>query len=111
MASIINRSRYTVTVPNRARGQGKSLTRTFPYSKRADAEAYMKALIEQGLTPDITQGTDTFQVKIVRVGRKDLIETFHSLAEAEAFIRRVPGGHPKCPTHGHPNCSTQPEVT
>ena len=89
MASIINRSRYTVTVPNRARGQGKSLTRTFPYSKRADAEAYMNALIEQGLTPDITQGTDTFQVKIVRVGRKDLIETFHSLAEAEAFIRRV----------------------
>ena len=89
MASIINRSRYTVTVPNRARSQGKSLTRTFPYSKRADAEAYMNALIEQGLTPDITQGTDTFQVKIVRVGRKDLIETFHSLAEAEAFIRRV----------------------
>ena len=22
------------------------------------------------------------------------------------LIRRGPGGHPKCPTYGHPNCST-----
>lgn len=68
MASITNRSAFTVTVPG-YRGKDKNkYTRTIVYSKLKDAEAYMSALIEQGLTPDIAQSEDTFQVKVIRKG-------------------------------------------
>ena len=80
MASITNRSAFTVTVPG-YRGKDKNkYTRTFVYSKLKDAEAYMRALIEQGLTPDIAQSEDTFQVKVIRKGYRDQIKTFKSLA-------------------------------
>ena len=71
------------------RGRGKSLSRTFPYDKLKQAEAYMKALIEQGLSPDIAQGSDSFQVKVVRVGQKPQFKTFPSLDQASAFVLRV----------------------
>jgi hypothetical protein len=57
MASITNRSAFTVTVPGQ-RGP-KKYTRTFVHGKLKDAEAYMRALIEHGLTPDITQAEDS----------------------------------------------------
>ena len=89
MASITNRSAFTVTVPG-YRGKDKNkYTRTFVYSKLKDAEAYMRALIEQGLTPDIAQSEDTFQVKVIRKGYRDQIKTFKSLAEAETFVKRI----------------------
>lgn len=89
MASITNRSAFTVTVPG-YRGKDKNkYTRTFVYSKLKDAEAYMRALIEQGLTPDIAQAEDTFQVKVIRKGYRDQIKTFKSLAEAETFVKRI----------------------
>lgn len=89
MASIVNRSAFTVTVPG-YRGKDKNkYTRKFAYGKLKDAEAYMRALIEQGLTPDITQGETTFQVKVVRVGHEPQCETFHSLREAEAYVKRI----------------------
>jgi hypothetical protein len=87
MASIVNRSALTVTVPGHR--DKKKYTRTFVYAKLKDAEAYMRALIEQGLTPDITQGEDTFQVKVIRKGYKDQFKTFKSLAEAETFVKRI----------------------
>lgn len=89
MASIVNRSAFTVTVPG-YRGKDKNkYTRKFAYGKLKDAEAYIRALIEQGLTPDITQGETTFQVKVVRVGHEPQCETFHSLREAEAYVKRI----------------------
>jgi integrase len=89
MASISNRSAFTVTVPG-YRGKDKNkYTRKFAYGRHKDAEAYMRALIEQGLTPDITQGETTFQVKDVRVGHEDKCKTFHCLKEAEAFVKRI----------------------
>lgn len=93
MASIINRSPFTVTVPGR--GKGKSLTRTFPHGKVKQAEAYMQALMEQGLEPDITQGATSFQVKVVRVGHKDQIKTFPTLDEASAFVKRIESEQPQ----------------
>lgn len=91
MASIVNRSVYTVTVPGH-RSKSK-YTRTFPYNHLKLAEKYMRALIDQGLTPDITQGSDAFQVKLVRVGHKDQFKTFKTLAEAEAFVNRIESEH------------------
>ena len=87
MASITNRSAFTVTVPG-YRGKDKNkYTRTFVYSKLKDAEVYMRALIGQGLTPDIAQSEDTFQVKVIRKGHRDQIKTFKSLAET--FVKRI----------------------
>ena len=66
MASITNRSAFTVTVPG-YRGKDKNkYTRAFAHSKLKDAEAYMRALIEQGFTPDIAPAEDTSQVKVIR---------------------------------------------
>ena len=37
---------------------------------------------------------------------------FSFVRSHRALIREVdPGGHPKCPTYGHPNCSTRLGVT
>ena len=89
MASITNSSAFTVTVPG-YRGKDKNkYTRTFVYSKLKDAEAYMRGIIEQGLTPDIAQAEDTFQVRVIRKGYRDQIKTFKSLAEAETFVKRI----------------------
>ena len=87
MASIVNRSAFTVTVPGHR--DKKKYTRTFVYGKLKDAEAYMRALIEQGLTPDITQAEDTFQVKAIRKRHKDQFKTLKTLAEAETFVKRI----------------------
>jgi len=87
MASIINRSAFTVTVP--AHRSKSKYTRTFPYNQRNLAEKYMRGLMEQGLTPDITQGTNAYQVKVIRVGHKDQCKTFKTLEEAEAFVKRI----------------------
>ena len=87
MASIINRSAFTVTVP--AHPSKNKFTRRFAFSQHKLAENYMKALLAQGLTPDITQSNDTFLVKVVRVGHKDQFKTFRSLQEAEAYVKRI----------------------
>lgn len=87
MASIVNRSAFTVTVSGH-RDKEKH-TRKFLYAKLKDAEAYMRALIEQGLTPDITQAEDTFQVKVIRKRHKDQFKTLKTLAEAETFVKRI----------------------
>lgn len=90
MASIINRSAYTVTVPGaRSKSNKDKYKRRFSYDKLEQAETYMKGLIAQGLTPDITQGSDAYQVKVIRVGRKDQVKTFRSLAEAEQFVAHI----------------------
>ena len=33
------------------------------------------------------------------------------IGTTQSAVARIPDGHPKCPTYGHPNCSTRPEVT
>ena len=53
MASIKNRSRYTVSVTRRA-----ELTRSFPHTAKARANQYYAALRSQGLTPRMHQGCD-----------------------------------------------------
>jgi len=83
---------FTVTVPG-YRGKDKNkYTRKFADGRLKDAEAYMRALIEQGLTPDITPGETTFQVKDVRVAHEGKSKTLHSLKEAEAFVKRIESG-------------------
>ena len=51
MASFINRSAYTVSVPRRA-----DLTRSFSHENVAAARHYLKALREQGHTARLEQG-------------------------------------------------------
>lgn len=52
-----------------------------------------------------------FEFKLTYKLQKKLTDTDQLMAKLCEGGCTDPGGHPKCPTHGHPNCSTQPEVT
>jgi len=48
------------------------------------------------------------------VDREMFVQALRHMGEQDLlFLNRmvVPGGHPKCPTYGHPNCSTRLGVT
>ena len=63
MATVENRSRYCVTVKNR-----DDLTRRFPFTQLAKAEAYRDSLREVNCKPRITQEEDQFFVRIRQKG-------------------------------------------
>jgi len=37
--------------------------------------------------------------------------SFDGMDFLQTSLVEIPGGHPKCPTYGHPNCSTRLGVT
>ena len=59
MASITNRSRYTVSVTRRP-----ELTCSFPHTAKARATEYCAMLRSQGVKPRMRQGTDASFVRI-----------------------------------------------
>lgn len=84
MATIDNRSNLVITAPRHA-----ELTKSFAYNQSAQAKAYFQSLRAQGHKPDIAQLEDRIQVRIRRVGQKQQIETFTSIAAADAFVKRI----------------------
>jgi integrase len=84
MATIENRSRFTVTVRHRA-----DLTRAFPHTEAEQARAYLEALRGQGYKPVLTQGDDRLWVRIRQKGHKAFAAPASSYDEAEQIIKRV----------------------
>ena len=84
MASIVNRSRYVVTVKNR-----DDLLKNFPFNRLPAVEAYMDALRAQGFKPRAHQLNDSWTLRIREKGHKPIVETFGSEADATAFVDKV----------------------
>jgi integrase len=84
VATIENRSRYTVSVKHRP-----DLTREFPHDKADSAQSYLKALRHQGYKPALTQGEDRLWVRIRQKGHKAFSAPAASYAEAEQIIQRI----------------------
>jgi hypothetical protein len=84
MASIENRSRYTVTVKH-----NDALARTFPFTELEQAQAYSQALRRQGYKPRLRQLEDTILVRIRQKGHKALNYTAQSVEEAEQLVKKI----------------------
>ena len=83
MASITNRSRYTVSVTRRP-----ELTRSFPHTAKARATEYCATLRAQGLKPKLRQGTDAWLVRIGS-GRQRASFSARSLDEAQHTVNEI----------------------
>jgi integrase len=86
MASIVNRSRFTVSVKNRP-----DLYREFRYNNKASAQQYSTSLAAQALKPISSQLEDTFHIRIREQGQPDVQHTFGSLKEAQLAVGRIEG--------------------
>ena len=77
MASIENRSHYTVTVKHR-----DDLTRTFAHSAKKKAEAYCQSLKDQRLKPKLSRLDNYFVVRTRSVSNRN--QTLVACSEVEA---------------------------
>ena len=84
MATLINRSRYTVRVPRRA-----ELTRQFTYTQATVARAYLEELRAQGHPAALEQGDDGWLVRIRQKGYPELNFRSTSLEAAESDAARI----------------------
>jgi integrase len=85
MATIMNRSKWTVSVKNR-----EDLARTFPYSASAEIRAYIAKLrTEERVEPNARQAEDTFLIRIRQKGYEPCTETADSLQGAEDYVLRI----------------------
>jgi hypothetical protein len=84
MATIINRSKFVVTVRNRP-----DLTRLFPFNKEKEAEDWCKQLQQQGLKPAVKQLEDSILVRVRKTGYKTQQTTFGSIEEAQQFVKKL----------------------
>ncbi len=86
MATVVNRSRFSVTVARRA-----DLARTFPYNAEKKALAYVAKLRAQGHQPKLSQLNDRFEVKIRQKTGKSQNITVGSYDEAELVVNQIEG--------------------
>lgn len=86
MADITNRSPFLVTVERRP-----ELARQFSFSTRGQSRLreYVEDLRRRGFKPKVTQGDTKWQLRVRHIGRPQQIETFGSLAEAEARLAQI----------------------
>jgi integrase len=84
MATIENRSRYTISVKHR-----DDLYREFPFTELAQAKQYAIALTKQDYKPFLNQKENAFLIKITQAGHKPVRFTCHSLQEAQDAIARI----------------------
>lgn len=84
MATIENRSRYTVSVKNR-----DDLYCEFPFTQLLKAKQYAIDLNKQGFKPSLSQKENAFLIKITQVGHKPVRRTLPSLQKAEDAIARI----------------------
>jgi len=83
MATIENRSRYTVSVKNR-----HDLYREFPFTQLQQAKQYALEL-SKSFKVDLSQKDNAYLVKILQTGYAPFRHTCHSLQEAEDAIARI----------------------
>ncbi|MCI2809705.1 tyrosine-type recombinase/integrase [Eoetvoesiella caeni] len=88
MATILNRSRYTVAVKHR-----EDLYKEFPCTAKQAAREYCKSLRSQGLKPKVAQLENKILVRIRNKGFPAEEGQFESMAEAEHFIQKVESEH------------------
>jgi integrase len=85
MATIMNRSKWTVSVKNR-----EDLNRTFPFNESAKIRAYIAKLRkEEEVNPDARQAEDTFLIRIRQKGYAPCTETADTLQAAEDYVLRI----------------------
>jgi integrase len=84
MPAIANRSPYWVSVKNRP-----DLAKRFPFSKRAEARAYLETLRSEHPKALLTQGENKLLVRIRNRGHADVTFKATSYAEAEQAILRI----------------------
>lgn len=84
MATVVNRSRFTVTVARRP-----DLARTFPYSAEKKALAYAAELKGRGLAPRLGRLDDRFEVKIRHKTGPDQCLTVGSYDEADLVVKQI----------------------
>jgi len=83
MATIENRSRYTVSVKNR-----NDLYREFPFTQLKQAKQYANDLGKE-CKVCLSQKEDSLLIKIIQTGHKPVRFTCQSLQEAEDAIARI----------------------
>lgn len=86
MATLSNRSQYTVRVPRHA-----DLTRSFSHENVAGARQYLKALREQGYAPRLEQGNEHWYVRVRKKGYPEQNFDAGSLEVARAAAARIEG--------------------
>jgi integrase len=84
MATILNRSRYTVSVKRHP-----ELDRTFAFSALNAARAHLADLRGQGHKAELSQAEDRLVVRIREKGHPELCFPASSYAEAETAIKRI----------------------
>ena len=84
MATLINRSSFTVRVPPRA-----ELTRSFSHENVEGARQYLESLRAQGHVPRLEQGDDHWYVRIRKRGYPQQNFDAGSLEDAQAAAARI----------------------
>ncbi|MEW5966010.1 MAG: site-specific integrase [Pseudomonadota bacterium] len=84
MATVANRSRFSVTVARRP-----DLARTFPYSAEKKAHDYAAELKGRGLAPRLARLDDRFEVKIRNKTGPDQCITVGSYEEADLVVKQI----------------------
>lgn len=84
MATIENRSRYTVSIKNR-----DDLYREFPFTQLKQAKQYFTEIAQQNYKPYLEQKQNAFLIKITQTGYKAVRFTCQSLQDAEDAIARI----------------------
>jgi hypothetical protein len=84
MPTIANRSPYRVGVKTRP-----DLAKLFPFSKQAEARAYLQTLRSEHPKAVLTQGENKLLVRIRNRGHADVTFKATSYAEAEQAILRI----------------------
>lgn len=84
MATVINRSRFSVSVSKRP-----ELTRTFPFTAENKAKAYATVLKADGHLPRLSRLDDRFEVKIRQKTGKDQYITVNSYEESELVVNQI----------------------
>ena len=67
-----------------------------PESKKDKLQRYL----------DVTRAELFFARRVILVEGAAELFIVEALAKKAGYDLKSPGGHPKCPTYGHPNCST-----
>lgn len=84
MADITNRSIFVVSV-----AKDKTLEKSFPFRKKRELSAYVKALKEAGHKPKLKQLETSFLTRVRRKGHPDQSLTFSTKQEADAYVSRI----------------------
>lgn len=84
MASIENRSRFSVTVPKQ-----EDFTKSFAYTREKEAKSYIAELKAAGYKPKLSRTDDSFAIRVREAGHRRQCRYASSLQEAIDIQQRV----------------------